>query len=937
MGFRENTRVFLCSIRNGLVLAGFLFLVASPNTGRAFSGSGTGVAGDPYVIVNVGQLQEMNDSLGAVYVLGGDIDASATAGWNGGGGFGPVGSSVASFVGSLDGMNHTITDLHLDWPSSDTIGLFGTIGPGATIANVWIANSSAEGNQGVGLLAGVNAGAIANCHTSGFVAGVGTVGGALGMNQGSATNCHSAAEVTSTSDNAGGFVGINVMSGMIQRCHATGNVGGLAVVGGFAGHNSVMATIVDCYSLGSVSGEVDTAGFCGTGFMLGTMASCYSAGAVSGVATPGGFVAESGGGTATDCFWDTQASGQSISALGIGKTTAQMKQRATFDPPWNFSGVWSIHEGRSYPFHFRGSALQDIEVQPGTLAFGTRYVNQGATTKEIFLINMGEPDLTITSVSLAGDADFSIDADTGDATLTSGTVRVVRVAFDPIATGAKTATLTIQSNDPDHPSLDVALTGEGFNTAPLARAFPAHQAVSLDGWNEIVMLGGNAALCISGDVTLEAWIRPNTVSADQDIVSWGGQGAGEGDNYLYMMRLRDTGDLGVLHRYGNLNPAIVIDFDTNLPANVWTHVAVVRDTAAKTYTAYVNGAFVGTQSYTDNPTGGEVGVATAQIGAHANWDYVFDGRIDDVRVWNAQRTQGDIQSNRSHELNGDEPNLAGYWKFNEANSARVTPDATGHGNDGTLMNQATIYGPSEAMGVLADFSDTTDEDSNTTVTFGGYDADGDTLTAYLTQLPAAGEGRLYQLAGPGPVRGAEITSVSTPVADANLRVVYAPANRVSTYNTTLRWRVYDGLVYSNNDTTYTLTVTADADGPALAANTGMNAERGAATVIAASALETTDMDTPPADLIYTVTAFPGHGTLKVGATELHPQPTGPDTFTQAHINAGQLTYTHDGATPPLADAFTFTVTDGASPALGPETFDIDIVPPTSVEDWNLLR
>ena len=53
--------------------------------------TGTGTFLDPYIIEDVNDLQAMQDDLTAYYELGGDIDASATIGWNAGAGFLPIG------------------------------------------------------------------------------------------------------------------------------------------------------------------------------------------------------------------------------------------------------------------------------------------------------------------------------------------------------------------------------------------------------------------------------------------------------------------------------------------------------------------------------------------------------------------------------------------------------------------------------------------------------------------------------------------------------------------------------------------------------------------------------------------------------------------------------------------------------------------------------
>jgi hypothetical protein len=67
-------------------------------------------------------------------------------------------------------------------------------------------------------------------------------------------------------------------------------------------------------------------------------------------------------GTASNCFWDTDASGQTTSAGGTGKTTAQMKTIAMFSGAgWNIvavanpgtrapSYIWNIIDGQTYPF-----------------------------------------------------------------------------------------------------------------------------------------------------------------------------------------------------------------------------------------------------------------------------------------------------------------------------------------------------------------------------------------------------------------------------------------------------------------------------------------------------------------------------------------------------------------------------------------------------------
>ena len=78
---------------------------------------------------------------------------------------------------------------------------------------------------------------------------------------------------------------------------------------------------------------------------------CFSAGAVSGSTAVGGLIGRvnSDSGQVRNSFWDTTTSGQSGSAAGTGKTTAQMKSPSTFTSAgWNFVSIW-IQKEQEYP------------------------------------------------------------------------------------------------------------------------------------------------------------------------------------------------------------------------------------------------------------------------------------------------------------------------------------------------------------------------------------------------------------------------------------------------------------------------------------------------------------------------------------------------------------------------------------------------------------
>jgi len=246
-------------------------------------------------------LQGMNGNPTGNYVLGGNIDASATAGWNVGAGFMPIGRDPINnlFTGAFDGLGHTISNLTINRSSTDYVGLFGATAAGSSIRNVGLVGGSVTGTNYVGGLVGHNAGTVVNSYVGASVSGTQYVGGLAGLNNGTVSNSYAGGSVSGT-QNVGGLVGDN--SGTVNNSYAVGRVSGTQAVGGLAGANS---------------------------------------------------------GTVSNSFWDTQTSGQGSSAGGAGMATADMQRQANFtsataangnaNPNWDFTNTWVMYDGLTAP------------------------------------------------------------------------------------------------------------------------------------------------------------------------------------------------------------------------------------------------------------------------------------------------------------------------------------------------------------------------------------------------------------------------------------------------------------------------------------------------------------------------------------------------------------------------------------------------------------
>jgi hypothetical protein len=168
---------------------------------------------------------------------------------------------------------------------------------------------------------------ITNCYATGNVSGDLSVGGLVGQNGW----CYS----------WGGCY-----PGTISYCYSTASVSGDERVGGLVGRNT-RGTITNCYSTVSVTGTNDVGGLVGENYRA-SIANCYSTASVLGNYAVGGLVGRHWRGTVSDSFWDIEASGQTTSAGGMGKTTAEMQTASTF-VGWGCEPVWTIDAGKDYP------------------------------------------------------------------------------------------------------------------------------------------------------------------------------------------------------------------------------------------------------------------------------------------------------------------------------------------------------------------------------------------------------------------------------------------------------------------------------------------------------------------------------------------------------------------------------------------------------------
>lgn len=131
------------------------------------------------------------------------------------------------------------------------------------------------------------------------------------------------------------------------------NISGKNTVSGLISYSGGVSEIKNCYTSGAINGDTGVSGLIGEIDHSSKITNCYSSCIVKGNSKKGGLVATKYGGSINNSYWDKETSGQTISAGGEGKTTAEMKTPSTF-VDWDKekledgTPIWVLKDGE-YP------------------------------------------------------------------------------------------------------------------------------------------------------------------------------------------------------------------------------------------------------------------------------------------------------------------------------------------------------------------------------------------------------------------------------------------------------------------------------------------------------------------------------------------------------------------------------------------------------------
>ncbi|MEQ9263601.1 MAG: hypothetical protein RLN81_00145, partial [Balneolaceae bacterium] len=309
--------------------------------------SGSGTKADPYKVKTDIELNRVRLAPSAHFKQTADISLKA---YQSGDGWLPI----PYFTGSYDGGGYTISDLVIDRPTTDNVGLFAKVAAD-TLTNLTLSNPLVTGKHVVGALAGkVNSAksTISKIQVrGGTVKGTSSLGGLIGSNEGE--------------------ISLSAATGMIIQ-------GSGAAIGGLVGEvRGTGSSVKNSYAINNMSNS----GISKPGALVGALSRGAVTNSYSASSGGKGLVNANNNGTITNSYFNVDSS--AYNSNGVALRTSQMTQYASFKG-FDFKSTW----------HFDPANPDDFPLLRILSPISTPTFSGGSGTK-------ANPYLIATAVDLA--------------------------------------------------------------------------------------------------------------------------------------------------------------------------------------------------------------------------------------------------------------------------------------------------------------------------------------------------------------------------------------------------------------------------------------------------------------------------------------------------------------------------------------------------------
>ena len=388
-------------------------------------------------------------------------------------------------------------------------------------------------------------------------------------------------------------------------------------------------------------------------------------------------------------LWNVARSADSINAA----------MRRTLDP--NTPGINAYYDfdqgvgglinyGRNIVFEKKGINENNLNLVDFSLeALNTNYVQSYATvvptqieptaiTPTGFTLNWVAPPNGVVTNYLV---DVSLSSNF-TAPISGSPFSVTGLSYTLSGLASSTFYCRVRANN----SSSSVLSGEGgpsnVKVVDLKYVQPGN-ALKLDGSNDYGTITKN----VISDFTIEYWVKTGQ-TGNTGTHFYQGNGIVNNES--------STGDFGT-SLVGNklafgVNETTIMS-NTSINTDKWFHIAVTRNNSTGLLRIYINGNLeTNATGNTGNLNASNVITLGAVNGAGGNSSYSFNGTIDELRIWNVERTGSEISTYYKDTVARNTTGLVDYYRFDQgiggANNTGVTTlkDIAGIDNSGSITN-----------------------------------------------------------------------------------------------------------------------------------------------------------------------------------------------------------------------------------------------------------
>jgi len=231
--------------------------------------------------------------------------------------------------------------------------------------------------------------------------------------------------------------------------------------------------------------------------------------------------------------------------------------------------------------------------------------------------------------------------------------------------------------------LMLALAGWLIASVAPAQTF-TNRALKLNGTNSYLQLPPNIFNNLT-QATVEVWAKWAEFGSFSRVFEFG---AGYHSISLFNHSTNSDLRFNIYPRFAKAEPKWMFTATARglLRANEWMHIAAVSGPGGMKL--YANGRLVA--QHTNQMTFADIKASHTNVIGHGlargPSDRDFKGEIDEIRVWDHQRSLAEIRDNMFKRLSGHEDGLTHLWNFDDGTVRDSGPD----GHDGKLVGKARV-------------------------------------------------------------------------------------------------------------------------------------------------------------------------------------------------------------------------------------------------------